>query len=288
METIGIIVYCQGFLLPCPYHFTVSEMGLCDISGKHRKVFAYDNKNGPSYAKMSAEQQKSIDEQSEKHGVPYEPKYPRRADNCLTDDFDTFLAQFGAKDKSTVGVYKGDEVGQAFLTGLGHPSSIIEHADLQSLPLGTVLRMNEQYHNPECSGHWLCRCIDDDDSYMHRCSIEFTCALAALVRKEIKYRSPTILEDLLHQKNLWQYRMERLLDVLMCCSECQADMGRAFDRGEGLSWYSECDTHPCCFIRNIFDYGVYDPMPDSWNPSDYHDSTLDTLVVLTPPIELED
>ena len=36
MDTIGIVIYCQGFLLPRPYGYSVREMGLCDLSGKNR------------------------------------------------------------------------------------------------------------------------------------------------------------------------------------------------------------------------------------------------------------
>ena len=113
---------------------------------------------------------------------------------------------------------------------------------------------------------------------MHRCSVEFACALAGLVHKQSHYRSPTLAQDLLYQKNLWQYRMERLLDVLMCCSKCEAEMSRAFDHGEGLSWYPDCDTSPCCFVKNIFQYGVHCPLDKYWNTSDYQDSTLDMTV----------
>ena len=243
-------------MLPKPYGYAVREMGLCNLSGKNRQVFAYET-SSPCYEKLSDVTKKDVEKACEQHGVPYEPKYTARAKTCLTNDFDEFVTKYASKPN--VGVWAGDAVAQAFMEGLGVTTVVIEHADLQTLPLGSVLRMNEQHHNPACSRHWLRKCIDDDDSYMHRCSIEFVCALAALVRKQTKYRSPTILEDLLYQKNLWQYRMERFLDVMMCCSECSAEMSRAFDRGEGLSWYPDCDT-----------------------------STLDTLAVLTPPIEPED
>ena len=117
---------------------------------------------------------------------------------------------------------------------------------------------------------------------MHRCSLEFACALSALVRKETQYCSPTILQDLLYEKNLWQYRVLHLLDVMMCCTECAGEMGEAFERGEGLEWYSDCDTSPCCFIKRIFREGVYEPF-SSFDETDFPDSTLDTLTVLTPP-----
>ena len=84
MDTIGIVIYCQGFLLPRPYGYFVREMGLCDLSGKNRKVFAYENK-GPSYNKLSAEAKKAVDDACKQHGVSYEPKYPARS-NCLTVD----------------------------------------------------------------------------------------------------------------------------------------------------------------------------------------------------------
>ena len=187
--------------------------------------------------------------------------------------------------KPSVGVWAGDAVGHALLKGMSVSTVVIEHDDLQTLPLGCVMSDEERYHNHHCSGHYLRDKLDDDDAYMHRCSLEYVCALTALVRKETHYRSPTILEDLLYQKNLWQYRVERLLDLMMCCTECQAEMSHAFNRGEGLTYYTDCDTSPCCFVRRMFDYGTVDPMPPRWNPSLYQDSTLDTLCVLTPVTE---
>ena len=284
MDTIGIFIYCQGFILPKPYGYTVCEMGLCDLSGKHRAMFAYEN-SGPSYDKLSAETQTSVDEACKQHGVRYEPKYRVRSANCLTDDFDTFVAKFSSKPN--VGVWAGDAVAQAFMAGMGVSTVVIEHANLQTLPFGSVMS-DQELHKTErkhCSLHGLRKSPpnnDDEDDYMHRCSMEFACALAALVRKQTHYRPPTLVQDLLYQRNLWQHRMERLLDVLMCCSEFVADMSRAFDRGEGLSWYLDCDTSPCCFLKTIFQYGVHYPIDKYWNASDYHDSTLDTLPVLTP------
>ena len=117
---------------------------------------------------------------------------------------------------------------------------------------------------------------------MHRCSLEFACALSALVRKETQYRFPTILQDVLYEKNLWQYRVLHLLDVMMCCTECAGEMGEAFECGEGLEWYSDCDTSPCCFIKRIFREGVYERF-SSFDETDFPDCTLDTLTVLTPP-----
>ena len=282
MESIGVVIYCQGFLLPSPHGYLVREMGLCDLSGKQRRVYAYEHQ-GTSYDKLTTTVQKSVDEQCAVHGVCYEPKYPNRPQTCLSTDFDTFVTKYATQP--SVGVWAGDAVAQAFLDGLGVSTVVLPHDNLQTLPLGSVLQINEQYRNEACSGHGSRQCSannDDEDDYMHRCSLEFACALAALVRKETHYRSPTLVQDLLYQKNLWQYRMERLLDVMMCCTDCAADMSRAFDRGEGLSWYPECDTSPCCFVKSIFHYGVFDPWPDRWNPSDYQDSTLDTMSVLTP------
>ena len=283
MDTIGIVIYCQGFIVPKPYGFTVREMGLCDLSGKHRTVFAYEN-SGPSYNKLSTEAKESVDEACKQHGVRYEPKYPARSTNCLTHDFDTFVAKFSSKPN--VGVWAGDAVAQAFMAGMGVSTVVIEHTDLLSLPLGSVMSDQEVQDNEHehCSRHFLREMPphEDEDSYQHRCSVEFACALAALVRKQTHYRSPTLVQDLLFQRNLWQYRMERLLDVLMCCSECAAEMSRAFDRGEGLSWYPDCDTSPCYFVKKIFQDGGHSPMDKYWNASDYHDSTMDTLSVLTP------
>ena len=88
------------------------------------------------------------------------------------------------------------------LMGMGCPSVVIEHPDLQTLPLGCVLAEKERYQNRHCSGHWLRLCTEDEFSHMHRCSLEYACAVSALVRKETHYRSPTILQDLLYEKNL--------------------------------------------------------------------------------------
>lgn len=290
MDTIGIVIYCQGFLLPRPYGYSVREMGLCDLSGKNRKVFAYENK-GPSYNKLSAEAKKAVDDACKQHGVSYEPKYPARS-NCLTVDFDEFVAEFTPKNRPDVGVWAGDVVAQAFLEGLGLTPVLIEHENLQICPLGSVMSDDENHqHRHECCGHRLRQPPEDEDleeTYFHRCCVEFACALAALVRKETHYRSPTLVQDLLYQRNLWQHRMERVLDAVMCSSESSADMGRAFDRGEGLSWYSDCDTGFCRIIRSIFQRGVHCKEDGFWNASDYHDSTLDTLSVLTPFVEKEE
>ena len=59
-------------------------------------------------------------------------------------------------------------------------------------------------------------------------------------------------------------------------------MGQAFDKGEGLEWYSDCDTSPCCFIKRIFREGVYEPYSPYYR-IEFPDRTLDTLTVLTPP-----
>ena len=288
MDTIGIVIYCQGFIVPKPYGFTVRKMGLCDLSGKHRTVFAYEN-SGPSYNKLSTEAKESVDEACKQHGVRYEPKYPVCSANCLTDDFDKFAAEFS--NKPDVGVWAGDAMARAFMEGLGVSTVLIEHDNLQTLPLGSVMSDQEHFdHRDSCSLHWLRQTSDNEDldeSYFHCCSVEFACALFALMRKETHYRSPTIVDDLLYQRNLWQHRMERLLDVVMCCSECSADMSKAFDRGEGLSWYPDCDTGVCGLIRSIFQYGVHRSEDGYWNASDYQDSTLDTLSVLTPFIPEE-
>ena len=277
MDSIGLVIYCQGFMLPKPYGYRVREMGLCDLSGKHRRVYSYEN-TGPSYETLTAHFKESVDKAIEGHGVPYQSEYPSQS--RLTDDFDTFMAKYATKP--SVGVWAGDEVGQAFLAGLGCPSVVIEHPDLQTLPLGCVLAEDTRYRNPHCSGHWLRQCTDDEDSHMHRCSLEFACALSALVRKETHYRSPTIVEDLLYEKNLWQARVERLLDVMMCSFECACEMGQAFDKGEGLEWYSDCDTSQCRFIKRIFREGVYEPYSPYYR-MEFPDRTLDTLTVLTPP-----
>lgn len=276
MDTIGEVIYCQGFMLPGPWFYKVREMGLSDLSGKHRRVYSYEN-TGPNYEKLPANVKESVDKAIQRHGVPYQSKYSSKT--SLTNDFDTFIAKYATKP--AVGVWAGDEVGQAFLTGLGCPSVVIEHNDLQSLPLRCVMSEETRYRNSNCSGHYLRTILDDDDSNMHRCSLEYACALSALVRKETHYRSPTILEDLLYQKNLWQYRLERFLDVMMCCSECVCEMSQAFERGEGLEWYSDCDTSPCCFLKYIFREGVHEPF--SHYEIEYADRTLDTLTVLSPP-----
>ena len=279
MDSIGIVIYCQGFMLPKPFGYMEREMGLCDLSGKNRRVFAYEN-TGPCYETLSDVTKQDVEKACEQHGVPYEAEHPARAETCLTSDFDEFVTKYASKPN--VGVWAGDEVGQAFLTGMGCPSVVIEHHDLQSLPLGCVLAEDTRYRNRHCSGHWLRKCIDDEDSHLHRCSLEYACALSALVRKETHYRSPTILEDLLYEKNLWQARVERLLDVMMCSSECACEMSHAFDQGEGLEWYSDCDTSPCCFIKRIFREGVHEPYSPYYR-MEFPDRTLDTLTVLTPP-----
>ena len=279
MESIGMIIYCQGFMLPGPWMYTVRELGMCDLSGHHRCVYAYEN-TGPNYEKLSADAKESVDKAIEQHGVPYQPKYSARPVSCLTDDFDQFIGQFNTK--SHVGVWAGDEVGKAFLTGLGCPFVEIKHNDLQTLPLGCVLEEEQRYRNTNCSGHYLRQILDDDDAQMHRCSLEYACALSALVRKETHYRSPTLVEDLLYQKNLWQYRCLRLLDTVLCSFDCQAEAGEAFAKGQGLEWYTDCDTGHCWWVKRIFQDGVFEPYRDD-DDDFFLDRTLDTLTVLTPP-----
>ena len=119
------------------------------------------------------------------------------------------------------------------MEGLDVSTVLIEHDNLQTLPLGSVMSDKEHIdHRDSCSGHCLRQTPDNEDleeSYCHRCSVEFACALAAWVRKETPYRCPTIVQDLLYQRNLWQHRMERLLDVTMCCSKCSAELSKAFE-----------------------------------------------------------
>ena len=202
MDSIGIVIYCQGFILPQPYGNTVREMRLCELSGDHRKVFAYD-KGGPAYTKLSPEAKTNVDEACKQPGVPYEPKFPARSSNRLTRDFDEFVAEFAHADRPDVGVWAGDAVARAFMEGLGVSTVVIEHNNLQTLPLGSVMSDDERFHNRDgCSGHWLRKPDpnEDEDSYLHWCSLEFVFAFAALVRKETHYRSPTIVSDLLSRK----------------------------------------------------------------------------------------
>lgn len=292
MESIGVILYCQGFFLPPPHHYSVREMALCDLSGKNHVLFSYDPSNTcPSYAKLTNEAKEMIDKAIADHGIPFDPKYPHRTSNDLTTNFDEFIAEFGRAKTPDIGVWAGDEVAKAFLDGLGLTPVPIEHDNLQLLPLGSVIRDNERLdYRDICAGHWKRVTPDDEEleeSYTHRCSIEFPCALAAWVRKETHFRSPTLVKDSLHQRNIWQHRMERFLDCVMCCNECKGEMSRAFDRGEGISWYPDCDTWPCCFLKTIFKLNVHDEEDGYWNASDYQDSTLDTLPVLTPLVKQE-
>lgn len=187
METIGVVLYCQGFILPPPYYLSVREMALCDLSGKNHVLFAYDPSNTcPSYTKLPNEARECVDQAIADHGIPFESKYPKRSPNQLTNDFDEFLAEFGREKTPAIGVWSGDEVAKSFLEGLGITPVLIEEDNLQLLPLGTVLRDDEQLaYRDECAGHWK-RVTPDhedlEDSYCHRCCIEFACALAALVR----------------------------------------------------------------------------------------------------------
>ena len=278
MESIGTVIYCQGFLLPEPLGYAVREMGLCDMSGTQRQVFTYENR-GPAYEKLSDETKENVEKACDVHGVPYEPKYPARPSSCLTDDFDQFVTKYATKP--SVGVWAGDTVGRALLTDMGCSSVVIEHPNLQKLPLGCVIDEDTRYHNRHCSGHHLRQYVGDDYDQHHSCSLEYACALSTLVRKETHYRSPTLVEDLLYQKNLWQYRTLRLLDVVMCSFDCQAEMGRPFEKGQGLEWYSDCDTEHCWWVKRIFGPGVFEPI--DFDETDFPDCTLDTLTVLTPP-----
>lgn len=288
MDSIGIILYCQGFILPPPYYFSVREMALCDLTGKNHVLFAYDPSTVPSYAKLDNKTKESVDQAVKDHGILYEPKYSHRSANALTTDIDEFVAEFGRTKTPDIGVWAGDEVARAFLTGLGITPVVIECDDLQQLPMGTVIHEDQMrtYEHDDCATHFYRspRVIEDPDTdHGHRCSIEYACALAALVRKETHFRAENLLTNLLYQKNLWQTRMEKLLDAIMCCNECKVDMSTEFEKGNGLAWYPDCDTHPCCFLKNIFREGVHDGSSSYWNASDYHDSTLDTLAVLVPP-----
>ena len=278
MESIGTVIYCQGFLLPEPLGYAVREMGLCDLSGTQRQVFNYENR-GPAYKKLSEETKENAQKACDVHGVPYEPKYPARPSSCLTDDFDQFVAKYATKP--AVGVWAGDTVGRALLTDMGCSSVVIEQSDLQQLPLGCVIDEDTRYRNKHCSGHHLRHCVGDEYDQLHRCSLEYVCALSALVRKETHYRSPTLVDDLLYQKNLWQCRTLRLLDVVLCSFDCQVEMGMAFEKGQGLEWYSDCDTEHCRWVKRIFRPGVYEPI--DFDETDFPDCTLDTLTVLTPP-----
>ena len=278
MDTIGVVIYCQGFILPTPHYYLVREMGLCDVSGKHYRVFAYENE-GPSFEKLSEETKESVQKQIDVHGVPYESKYPVRPKSCLTEDFDQFLAKYNSKPN--VGVWAGDVVGRAFLEGLGASTVVIEQSSLENLPLGCVMNEDTRYRNRHCSGHHARTHLGDEDDQMHRCSIEYVCALSALVRKETHYRSPTLVEDVLYQKNIWQWRTMKLLDVVMCSWECQVEMLKAFEKGQGLEYYSDCDTQHCRWVKRFFRPGVFDP--DEFKDDDFADNTLDTLTVLTPP-----
>ena len=278
MDTIGVVIYCQGFLLPSPHDYVVREMGLCDLSGKHYQVFAYEN-SGPSFEKLSEDTKETVQKACDVHGVPYEPKYPVRPTSCLTDDFDTFIAQYA--NKPNVGVWAGDAVGRAFMEGLGASTVLIEQTDLEYLPLGCVIDEDTRYRNRNCSSHHLRHYLGDEEDQMHRCSLEYACALSALVCKETHYRSPALVEDLLYQKNLWQWRTMRLLDVVMCSWECQAEALRAFEKGQGLEYYTDCDTQHCRWVKRFFRPGVFEP--DEFEADDFADNTLDTLTVLTPP-----
>ena len=278
MDTIGVVMYCQGFILPAPHYYVVREMGLCDVSGKHYKVFAYDT-DGPSFEKLSEETKESVQKQIDVHGVSYESKYPVRPTSCLTDDFDKFFGEFATKP--CIGVWAGDAVGRAFLEGLGASAVVIEQSSLENLPLGCVMDEDIRYHNRNCSGHYARTHLGDEDDQMHRCSIEYVCALAALVRKETHYRSPTLAEELLYQKNLWQWRTMKLLDVMMCGWDCQVEMLKAFEKGQGLEYYNDCDTGQCWWVPRIFRPGVFEP--SEMVADDFSDNTLDTLTVLVPP-----
>lgn len=289
MESVGVILFCQGFILPPPDYHSVREMALCDLSGKNHVLFSYDPSNiSPSYAKLDNQTKETVDKAIANHGISYEPKYPLRSPNDLPNDFDEFIAEFGRAKTPDIGIWSGDEVAKSFLEGVGITPVLIQCDNLQLLPMGTVINEAQmhQYKVQDCAGHWKRVTPDNEDletSHFHRCFIEFACALAALVRKETHFRSDDLLMNLLYQKNLWQARMEKFLHVVMCCSDCHVEMSRAFEKGEGLFWYPDCDTSPCCFLKSIFKEGVHDGINTFWNASDYQDSTLDTLAVLTPP-----
>ena len=284
MEDVGAVLYCQGFPLPPPYGPWVRELSLVDMTSHHRMVYSYEV-DAQAYSKLSPEVKVQVDEASDTHGVPYESKYPARPRSQLTEDFDGFVDTHLKAPRNKIGVWSEDVVAQAFMTGMDLYKQMVllrPNVPLQSLPLGCVLPEEERYRNPHCSGHYLRKILDDDDSHMHRCCLEYACALAAWVRKETHFRSPTVLEDLLCQKNIWQYRTYRLLDYFMCDQDCQSDMGLAFDQGRGLEWYTDCDTGPCSLIKYIFSEGVYEPFHEAYHPQLWADSTLDTLTVLPP------
>lgn len=290
MDSVGVLLYCQGFILPPPYYHSVREMALCDLSGRHHVLFSYDPSNSvPSFEKLDNSIKDTVEKAEKEHGIPYTPKYPHRSSNDLCTNVDEFLAEFGRAKTPNIGVWSGDKVAMSFLEGLGSKPVLIECDDLQMLPMGTVIKETQmrQYMHEDCAGRWKRVTPDNEDletSHFHRCSIEYVCALAALVRKETHFRDHDLLANLLYQKNLWQTRMEKFLHVVMCCSDCQGEMSRAFDKGEGLSWYPDCDNSPCCFLKSIFREGVHDGVNELWNASDYQDSTLDTMTVLVPPI----
>ena len=278
MESIGVVIYCQGFLFPEPLGYAVREMGLCDLSGKHHQVFHYENR-GPAFEKLSEDTKESVQKACDVHGVPYEPKYPARPASCLEDDLDQFFGEYATKP--SIGVWSGDAVGQALLKALGHAVVVIEQTSLDYLPLGCVIDEDTRYRNRNCSSHHLRQDLGDEDDQMHRCSLEYACALSALVRKETHYRSPTLVEDLLYQKNLWQWRTLRFLDVILCSWECQVEMLKAMEKGQGLEYYNDCDTAHCRWVKRFFRPGVFEP--DEIEEGDFYDCTLDTLTVLTPP-----
>ena len=133
MDSIGTVIYCQGFLFPEPLGYAVREMGLCDLSGKHRQVFHYENR-GPAYEKLSDETKETVENAIDVHGVPYEPKYPARPSSCLKEDVEQFVSEYAAKP--AIGVWAGDTVGRALLAAMGWSTVVIEHPNLEHLPLG--------------------------------------------------------------------------------------------------------------------------------------------------------
>ena len=287
MNKVGIVIYCQGFILPYPFGYVVREMGLCDISGKHYDVHAYELPDTvPSYSKLSPSYQKQVDARTAQHGVSYESKYPARS-KCLTSDLETFLDRYAPKDRPSIGVWAKDVVARTFMEGIGIEHHIIEHGDLQDCPLSVGIPDDRRYQldSTKCAGHGARQGyqidLDDMDKYDHRCSLEFACALSGLVRYRSQYRSPTLLEDLNYQRLLWQHRLERVLDTVMC-EDCAIDMSTAYERGEGLTWYSDCDTGHCHMINRILHYGVHQQHSDYWGLAHYKDNTLDTLCTITP------
>lgn len=287
MDSIWCVIHCTGFCISNE-RYIVREMAMCDLSGHHKAVFAYDLPSYmPTYTKLTPEDKVIVDEAIAFHGVAYESKYSARNPSHRTDDLDAFEAQQGDQygPNATWGVWNNDKVSQAFLTGLGAKFTLINHTNLCDQPYGCVLTDEELYDNSSCAGHWLRKQPEeewDDEKFDHRCSLEFACALAAFVRAETHYRSPTIINDLNEQRLLWQRRVDLLLEYMLC-DDCVCDKSAAFARGEGIVWNdSDCDLANCKVASRILSYAVHQPWNDFYTYTNYKDATLDTLCVYRP------